>query len=159
MDVSRDAYDNQQQQVNELKSQLEVAKYKRQEARKEGDLRENAEYEIASAEVDRLSRDLEIADERLKSMVVTDTRNISGFVTIGNVVTLECMVGEIPKGLKNNDNKVRFTIVHKPQWASLDQIPDDSLLSKAILHHKVGDVVEYIDNMLEPRKFRITAIE
>ena len=120
------------QQLKVVRRQ-EVAE-KLKEARAQGDLSENAEYDAAKDE----QRDIEARIEELENIlknaeVVVETEVDSDKINIGCIVKLFDF---------EFDEELEFSIVGSTEANSLkNKISNESPLAKAIMTHKIGDVV------------------
>ena len=105
------------------------------EAREQGDLSENAEYDAAKDEQRDIEARIEEIEKILKNAeVVVEDEVDSDKINIGckvDVLDLEY------------DEELEFRIVGSTEASSLQgKISNESPVGKALLRHKVGDVVE-----------------
>lgn len=126
--------------LNELKKELDELKLvKRPEvisalkdARAQGDLSENAEYDVARTEqaiVESRIKELEVMLDRAKVITKVNTDKVS----LGVNVTLEYI---------DDNEKEEYSIVgSKEADPFTNKISNESPIAKAILGRKVGDVV------------------
>lgn len=123
-----------------------------QEAREQGDLSENADYDAAKNEQARIEKRIQEIEEILNNIeIVEETKSKTGnVVAFGSTISYK----ELPKG-----EKYKVTICGSIEAdPSKNLISNESPLAKAIIGRKVGDTVEIrgIDN---PYKIEILNIE
>ena len=111
----------------------EVAQ-KIKEAREQGDLSENAEYDAAKDE----QRDIELRIEKLEKLL----KNVE--VVVEEEIDLEKInIGCKVKVYEIDDEEMEFRIVGSTEANSLqNKISNESPVGKALLGKKVGDVVD-----------------
>ncbi|MBO4375016.1 MAG: transcription elongation factor GreA [Lachnospiraceae bacterium] len=128
----------------------EVAK-KIAEAREQGDLSENAEYDAAKAEQLEYENRIEEIEQILKYAEVVVEDNVDlGKVSIGCKVKI--------MDLEFND-EMEFKIVGSTEANSLGgKISNESPVGKALLGHKIGDTVK-VDTQSGKIKYKILNIE
>ncbi len=121
------------------------------EARGQGDLSENAEYDAAKEEQAEIEARIITIEKMLRNAEVIDEEEIStGKVNIGNKVKLYD---------KEFDEEVEYTIVGSAEAdPSMGKISNESPLGMALLGHSVGDIidVEAPDGIL---KFKLLDIQ
>ena len=139
-------------ELEELKTvkRKEVAK-KIAEAREQGDLSENAEYDAAKAEQLEYENRIEEIEQILKYAEVVVEDNVDlGKVSIGCKVKI--------MDLEFND-EMDFKIVGSTEANSLGgKISNESPVGKALLGHKIGDT-EKDDTQSGKIKYKILNIE
>ena len=103
------------------------------EAREQGDLSENAEYDAAKDEQRDMEARIEEIEQILKNAVVIDEKFEKGVISLGCHVLLE----DISLG-----KEVTYHIVGSTEANSLKgKISNESPVGKALLGKKVGDTV------------------
>jgi transcription elongation factor GreA len=125
--------------VDELKSELAGLIGQRvhvaqriKAARELGDLSENAEYQTAREEQDRLESRISELDHVLQNSQVIKKPKNDGHVRLGSSVSL-----------KNAGKPLQFQVVGTMEADPLHgKISDESPIGKALLGKKVGDKVE-----------------
>ena len=139
-------------ELEELKTvkRKEVAK-KIADAREQGDLSENAEYDAAKAEQLEYENRIEEIEQILKYAEVVVEDNVDlGKVSIGCKVKI--------MDLEFND-EMDFKIVGSTEANSLGgKISNESPVGKALLGHKIGDTVK-VDTQSGKIKYKILNIE
>ncbi len=136
-----------QEGLEELKQRLDylivylredVAK-KLQHARELGDLSENAEYDAAKQEESQVASEIKELEERIKNAVVIE-KSGSNKVSIGHTVTVEYL-GK----LDDEDDRVMTVQLVSETEADFakGKISNESLLGKAIVGKKAGEVVKF----------------
>lgn len=102
------------------------------EARAQGDLSENADYDAARDEQARLEGRIKELEEIIKNAVVIDPRSNGHNSNLGKVITVEFEDGEQRK----------FELVGSLEANPLEnKISNESPLGSAVLHAKKGEVV------------------
>ena len=126
--------------INELKSELQGLLDQRVEvaerikrARDLGDLSENAEYQSAREEQDRLETRISELEHILASSQVIKKAKADGTVKLGSVVKL-----------RNKDGKTKqFQIVGTMEADPLSgKVSDESPIGSALMGQKIGDFVK-----------------
>ena len=126
--------------LEELKKELEYLKTEKRpevinalkEARALGDLSENAEYDAArndQAQVEARIQELEVMIEKAEIIKEVDTTSVS----LGTKVTIEY--------LDDNEQEEYSIVGSKEADPFTNKISNESPIARAILGHKVGDVV------------------
>lgn len=134
--LSREGYEKLDQELRDLKTRgrKEIAK-EIAEARAQGDLSENAEYDAAKEAQGHLEKRIaELEDALAKSRVINESEIDNSKVYILSTVT-------ILNG--NNGKEMQYTLV-SPQEADFkeNKISVDSPIGKALMGHSIGDKVE-----------------
>lgn len=129
--------------VQELEKELEELKFVRRkevagkikEAREQGDLSENAEYDAAKEEQAAIEARIEEIDKILKNVeVVTDEDIDSGKINIGSVITI--------KDVEYGD-ELEYKLVGSTEADSLKgKISNESPVGIALIGKGIGDIVE-----------------
>ena len=123
--LTRESYDRLQAELDDLK--INKRKYiadKIKEAREQGDLSENAEYDAAKDE----QRDIEARIEELEITLKNSEIHIGCVVELQNTATKE---------------KVKYEIVDISSVNALEKkISDKSPIGKALMDKEVGNIVE-----------------
>ncbi|MDD6035961.1 MAG: transcription elongation factor GreA [Lachnospiraceae bacterium] len=105
------------------------------EAREQGDLSENAEYDAAKEEQREIELRIEEIEKILKNAEVVVDEDIDA-----NVINIGCSVKVYDMEF---DEELDLKIVGSTEASSLQgKISNESPVGKALLRHKVGDVVE-----------------
>lgn len=129
--------------LKKLEDELQNLKvYKRKEvadkikeAREQGDLSENAEYDAAKEEQREIEARIEEIEKILKNAEVVVDEDIDA-----NAINIGCSVKVYDM---EYDEELELKIVGSTEASSLqDKISNESPVGKALLRHKVGDVVE-----------------
>ncbi|MDO5563606.1 MAG: transcription elongation factor GreA [Eubacteriales bacterium] len=133
-----------------VKRRAEVAE-KIKEAREQGDLSENAEYDAAKDEQRDIEARIAEIEAILKNIEVVDKGDIQkGRVSIGTKVKIYD---------EEYKEELEYKIVGATEADSLNgKISNESPLGKALLGHKVGEEVE-VDNLQGKAKFKILEIK
>ena len=105
------------------------------EAREQGDLSENAEYDAAKDEQREIEARIEELEKILKNAEVVVEEDVDV-----DVINIGCKVKVLDMEF---DEELEFRIVGSTEASSLQgKISNESPVGKALLRHKVGDVVE-----------------
>ena len=133
--LTKKGYDERVARLEELKvvRRKEVAQ-KLKEAREQGDLSENAEYDAAKDEQRDIEARIEELEKLLKNVEVVGQDEVDAdTVGIGSRVKLYDV---------EMDEEVEYTIVGSTEANSLEgKISNESPVGKALIGKKVGDVV------------------
>lgn len=105
------------------------------EAREQGDLSENAEYDAAKDEQREIEARIEELEKILKNAEVVDEDEVDV-----DTINIGCKVKILDMEF---DEELELRIVGSTEASSLQgKISNESPVGKALLRHKVGDVVE-----------------
>ncbi len=133
--LTQEGYDKKMEELRELEAQRPVIKQAIAEARDKGDLSENAEYDAAK----EAQGMLEMKIAKLKELVaaariIDDSQLNTEEVQLLNKVTI--------KNVKNG-MQMAYTIVTESE-ANLKEMKISSTtpIAKALMGHKVGDIVQ-----------------
>lgn len=127
----------------------EVAE-KIKEAREQGDLSENAEYDAAKDEQRDMEARIEEIEQILKNAVVIDEKFEKGVISLGCLVTLE----DISLG-----REVTYHIVGSTEADILqNKISNEAPIGKALLGKKIGDVVQ-VEGVDQVNEFRVIDVQ
>jgi transcription elongation factor GreA len=133
--LTQEAYDRLEKELEQLSgpARREIA-VKIEEARSEGDLKENGGYHAAKDEQGKMEARIKSLTELLKHAHVGDVPTSTETVSVGTVVTA-----------KIYDDEEKFLLGHRElgENTNLDVYSDDSPLGKAILGLGVGDTTAY----------------
>lgn len=140
--------------VEELKKEHEALVSQRviiaeriKQARELGDLSENAEYQTAREEQDRLESRIGEVEHVLQNLQIIKKPRSDGLVRLGSIVKL-----------KHSDQSPQFQIVGTMEADPLNgKVSDESPIGKALLGKKQGDKVE-ITAGAQAKTYRIESI-
>lgn len=143
-----------QEGVDELQTELDsliglrsVVADRIRQARELGDLSENAEYQTAREEQDRLESRISELEHILQNMQIIKKPKANGHVRLGNIVKL-----------KAGDQTKQFQVVGTMEADPLNgKISDESPIGQALLGRKEGDKVE-INGSSKAKSFTIVDI-
>lgn len=138
-------------ELQELKvvKRKEIAQ-KIKEAREQGDLSENAEYDAAKDEQRDMEARIEEIEKILKNAVVIDEKFEKGVISLGCFVTLE----DIFMG-----QEVTYHIVGSTEADILqNKISNEAPIGKALLGKKIGDVVQ-VEGINQVNEFRVIDVQ
>lgn len=93
-----------------------------------GDLRENAEYDAATDDYERVEREIYLLEKEIEDVEII-TKVDNNFVMIGSTVTLDI------------DGELETYVIKNSSDFDISSISGDSILGKAIIGHKVGDII------------------
>lgn len=137
------------EQRDSLLEEIEINKVELQEARAQGDLSENAEYDAARDNQARLDHKLKEIEAILSNyQIIESTRK--DIVLLGNTVTI----------LDHESNEeTTYKIVGSIEADPLNgKLSNVTPLATAIMEHKVGDVV-LVEKVEQPYKVTILEIK
>lgn len=141
--------------IEKLRLDIEEAKQRRAAARKEGDLRENAEFELANEQIDRLSKELQEILAKRNRMRENKTQVFGGDASSSDIQITANTEIDIQIG----DHKFDGVRVTNSDIIPGKKISADSKLGKELLRgHYQGEVFEYIDNELRRQTIRILGV-
>ena len=152
--ITRDRLKELEAELNYLKTtrEKEVAEQIK-EARSFGDLSENSEYDEAKNEQAKLYGRIAEVEDILTHAVVFDesaVEDMHGVVGLGCTVTV--------RDLEFDENQV-YAIVGSQEANPMEcRISDDSPFGKALLGHKVGDIVD-VEAPIGVLKYKILTVE
>lgn len=138
--------DELQKELDELIAQRSVIADKIKTAREFGDLSENAEYQTARLEQERLEARISELEHILQNVEVIKKPKGDSKVQLGSTVTLK------------NGKTQTFQVVGTVEADPLNgKISDESPIGQALLGKKLGDAVE-IKTAAETTSYKITEI-
>ncbi len=122
-----------EEELNELKTirRPEVIKALK-EARAQGDLSENADYDAARNEQAQIEAKIQELEYKIEHAEIIDNKN-KDIVNLGSVVTISYDDGEVEE----------YKLVGSMEADPFEnKISNESPLGVALLSHKIGDIVE-----------------
>lgn len=149
--LTQAGYDKLQEELDDLKinSRKEIAE-KIKEARAQGDLSENAEYDAALDEQRDIEARIEEIENILKNAEVMEDHPDDGSVSIGSHVTIK-EVG--------TDDEWDIIIVGSSEANSLKgKISNESPVGEAVMRHKAGETVT-VESLEGPIQYEIIKVE
>ena len=138
-------------ELQELKvvRRKEIAQ-KIKEAREQGDLSENAEYDAAKDEQRDMEARIEEIEKILKNAVVIDEKFETGVISLGCHVLLE----DISLG-----KEVTYHIVGSTEADILqNKVSNEAPIGRALLGKKIGDVVS-VEGINQVNDFRVIDVQ
>ena len=121
-----------------------------QEAREQGDLSENAEYDAAKDEQRDMEARIEEIEKILKNAVVIDEKFEKGVISLGCHVLLE----DISLG-----KEVTYHIVGSTEADILqNKVSNEAPIGRALLGKKIGDVVS-VEGINQVNDFRVIDVQ
>lgn len=150
--VSKDGYLKLQNELEHLKTvkRAEIAQAIKK-ARSFGDLSENSEYDEAKNEQAKLyGRIAEVENILAHAVIIDETEDSEGKIGLGCTIKVEDM--------ETGDEEL-YAIVGSQEANPMEcRISDDSPFGKALLGHKVGDIVE-VEAPIGVLKYKILTVE
>lgn len=129
--VGRDKLTEELKELKEVRRAEIAAKIK--EARAQGDLSENAEYDAAKNEQGEIETRISEIEEILKNAEIVSEEVDKGRVYVGSAVKVRFV---------EDKDEMEFRLVGLNEVNSIEnKISGDSPIGKALLGHKVGEVV------------------
>ena len=142
-------YEDELQELKVVKRKEVAQKIK--EAREQGDLSENAEYDAAKDE----QRDIEARIEELEKILKNSEVVVEEEVDI-NVISIGCQIKILD--MEYNE-ELEYKIVGSTEANSLKgKISNESPVGQALLGKKIGDVVE-VETQVGVLKYKVLGIE
>ena len=149
--LTRAGLEEREEELQNLKlvRRKEIAQ-KIKEAREQGDLSENAEYDAAKDEQRDIEARIEELENLLKNVEVVDEDEIEL-----DQVNIGCQVRLYDK---EYEEEIEFRIVGSVQADSLHQkISNESPVGKALIGHRVGDTV-YVETQAGVMEYHVLEI-
>ena len=142
-------YEDELQELKVVKRKEVAQKIK--EAREQGDLSENAEYDAAKDE----QRDIEARIEELEKILKNSEVVVEEEVDI-NVISIGCQIKILDMEF---NEELEYKIVGSTEANSLKgKISNESPVGQALLGKKIGDVVE-VETQVGVLKYKVLGIE
>lgn len=134
--LTQDAYERLKAELDELVANRPVIAAKINEAREEGDLRENGGYHAAREEQGQVESRIRQLQELLRTAKVGDVPKESGIAKPGSVLTVR---------YDDEDDTEQFLLANREEGAhgTLEVYSPSSPLGQALLDAKVGETREY----------------
>ncbi len=149
--LTQAAYDRLAAELEELVTVARHEISKRiQDAREEGDLKENGGYHAAKEEQGKIEARIARIEEILATSVVGEAPATHGVVEQGTVVTVE---------LNGSENKFLLGSAEIAEGTDLTVYSPDSPIGKTILGHKVGEALSYLAPNGRQISVKIIAVE
>ncbi|MEY2432536.1 MAG: transcription elongation factor GreA [Acidimicrobiaceae bacterium] len=133
--LSRAAFDRLQEELQQLstKGRVEIAR-KIETAREMGDLSENGDYHAAKEEQGKMEGRIRHLEALIKNAEIVEA-GVSDVVTTGAIVGIK---------YEGDDDAERYLIGSiEERHDDLEVISPGSPLGKALLGHKIGDIVDF----------------
>ena len=142
-------YESELEELKVIKRQEVAQKIK--EAREQGDLSENAEYDAAKDEQRDIEARIEELEKLLKNAEVVDEDEVDT-----DKISIGCKV--IILDVEFND-ELEYKIVGSTEADSLKgKISNESPVGKALMGHKVGDIVE-VETQVGAIQYKVLEIQ
>ncbi len=134
--LTQEAYDRLKGELDELVANRPAIAAKINEAREEGDLKENGGYHAAREEQGQLEGRIRQLQELLRTAQVGDTPTESGIARPGSVLTVR---------YDGEDETEKFLLANREEGAhgDLEVYSPSSPLGQALLEAKEGETREY----------------
>nr|WP_281361388.1 transcription elongation factor GreA [Actinopolyspora biskrensis] len=148
--LTQDAYDRLKGELDELVAERPAIAAKINEAREEGDLKENGGYHAAREEQAQLEGRVRQLQELLRNAKVGDVPTESGVARPGSVLTVR---------FDGEDEEEKFLLANREEGAhgELEVYSPNSPLGQALLDANEGDVCEY--DLPNGGKMQVTLIK
>ncbi len=149
--LTQAAYDRLAAELEELVTVARHEISKRiQDAREEGDLKENGGYHAAKEEQGKIEARIARIEEILATSVVGEAPATHGVVEQGTVVTVE---------LNGSENKCLLGSAEIAEGTDITVYSPGSPIGKTILGHKVGEELSYLAPNGRQISVKIIAVE
>jgi len=145
--LTQEGADEIRAELNGLIAQRVVIADRIKQARELGDLSENAEYQTAREDQDRLEARISELDHVLTNMQIIKKPKVDGHVRLGSTV-------ELKAGGKTKKFQIVGTMEADPMNG---KVSDESPIGKALLGKKVGDKAE-IKTAAESNHYTVVSI-
>ena len=150
--LTREGLKRYEDELHELKvvRRKEVAQ-KIKEAREQGDLSENAEYDAAKDEQRDIEARIEDLEKILKNVEVVDEEDVTAdHIMIGSKVKIYDL---------EFDEELSYKVVGSTEANSIKgKISNESPVGAAVMHRHAGDTVT-VDSMEGPLQYEIISVE
>ncbi|MDA3147688.1 transcription elongation factor GreA [Leucobacter sp. UCMA 4100] len=142
--LTQESYNRLSAELENLKTngRKEIAK-RIEEAREEGDLKENGGYHAAKDEQGMMEARIRDLEEKLKNVEVREAPQSKGIVELGTVITAN-IFGDEETFLLANREFEQGTGDLDVYSGDLDVYSGDSMLGAAILGLKIGEKTSYV---------------
>ncbi len=151
-EMTQEGYDELEAELEELSNvKMKEIAVKLGEAREQGDLSENAEYDAAKNEQSEINGRIEKIKHMLKyAVVVKQDKKDKGRVAMGSVVKIMDMEFK---------DEMEYRIVGATEANSLkNKLSNESPVGRAILGHKKGDTVK-VETQAGVLKYKILDVK
>ncbi len=146
--LTQDGLEELKKELKHLLDQRHIIADRIKQARGMGDLSENAEYQTAREEQDRLESRIGELEHVVQNSKLIKKPKGNGHVKLGSLVKLKSSAGKA----------TQFQVVGTMEADPLNgKISDESPIGKVLLNKKVGDQVE-IKASAEKTTYKITSI-
>lgn len=145
--LTQDGLSELQKELHHLLNQRHTIADRIKQARQLGDLSENAEYQTAREEQDRLESRIGELEHVVHNSKLIKKPKANGYVKLGSTVKLK----------SENGKNVEFQVVGTMEADPLSgKVSDESPIGKILLNKRVGDKVEI--KASEATTYKITSI-
>ena len=142
-------YEDELQELKVVKRKEVAEKIK--EAREQGDLSENAEYDAAKDEQRDIEARIEELEKILKNAEVIDEEEVDT-----NVIGIGCQIKILDLEF---DEEIEYKIVGSTEADSINgKISNESPVGKALIGKKVGEIAE-VETQVGVIKYKVLGIE
>lgn len=145
--VSQADYDAQALHIQQLEQELKETVERLVAAKSEGDLRENAQYESAVRDKERITADITAARATLRAMYVVTASSTEKIRVLSKFEVFN----------ENTQETMCLTLV-ATNGTPPDKVSVTSKFGKLVLGKRVGDVISYVDYAYRSQSFKIIAI-
>lgn len=146
--LTQDGIDELKDELKALIAQRRPIAERIKQARELGDLSENAEYQTAREEQDRLETRIAELDHILKNVQLIRKPKVDGHVRLGSTVKLKGQGGRVQQ----------YMVVGTVEADPLNgKISDESPIGKALIGKKVGEAVS-IKTAVEAASYKVLEI-
>lgn len=148
LNVTQQQYDEQVKYIQQLDSELADTIKRIADAKKEGDLSENAQFEAGMRDKERIETALADAKLRLSQMKIVRENITRTRVDVPCKIRVQDL---------NTDKIFELQIVNTGGMPP-DRVSADSKFGALIVGKRVGTVISYVDNAYREQKFKLLEI-
>lgn len=155
IELTKEGYEDIIRERNQLLKDIEVNKIELQEARAQGDLSENAEYNAARENQAKLNSRLNDLDEIIKNHVIIEKINNNDVVVLASKVTFEDLSEKMDSPYRFQSYTIVGSVEANPNENKISNV---SPLGMALFGSRVGDEVE-VTGIANEYRIKILKIE
>ena len=150
--LTKEGLEQYEREREELQSRLSIdVAVKLKEAREQGDLSENAEYDAAKEEQAAIKTRTDEIDRILTSAEIVEAIGDASTVGVGCMIRIKDL---------EDDSEEQYSLVGSTEANTLEgKISNESPLGNALIGHKVGDIVDVTVPSGEVLQYEVLSID